>query len=236
MKKLLILCLACALLAPSNLSGQNTAVWFSFGLNASRMDDMKYLQDYILGTYPVEGKISSSFPVYTMGSVGVLNQLYPSIKIGAAYSRSATGGKSNYTDYSGYITTEIDAVSHKLGAYASYLITGGKRLELSAFGRLDINYTQIDITSDIFALGATDRISNRYSSVSPGGTAGLEFLVMFSNFALGLEGGYEVNLPGKLKNRESKSELHDPNDRERILTSDWTGWCVQIKALVWLGR
>lgn len=44
------------------LMAQNLGFTVSGGLASQRMDDLKYLQDYILSTYPVEGKITSSFP------------------------------------------------------------------------------------------------------------------------------------------------------------------------------
>ncbi|MFO7668284.1 MAG: hypothetical protein R6W31_01370, partial [Bacteroidales bacterium] len=76
--------------------------------------------------------------------------------------------------------------------------------------------------------------ANSYSSISPGGAAGLELLVHLKDFSLGAEGGYEVDAPGKLSNRENKNELSDPYDQERVLTSDWSGWYVQLKFMIWL--
>lgn len=236
MKVLLILAMSIVLFGPQRANGQNNALWAGFGLQSSRMDDMKYLQELILETYPIEGRISSSFPTYTMGSFGYVNQWYPNIRIGAGYSHTASGGKSSYSDYSGYITTAMNASSHRVGAYASYLIIGGDWYELSLLGRLEINYTLIDITSTFYAMRQSNYQNNKYSSMSPGGSAGLEIMVHIRNFSLGVEGGYDVNIPGQLTSRDSKNELLDPNDRNRVLTSDWTGWFSQLKVLLWLNN
>jgi hypothetical protein len=169
-----------------------------------------------------------------MGSFGFVNQLYPSVRLGAGYSYSATGGKLNYSDYSGYITTMLTSASHRAGGFASYAVIGGGWFEFSIYGRLEIKYTLIDISSELYALGASSVTDNSYSSVSPGGSAGLELLVHLKDFSFGAEGGYEVDSPGKLTNRESKDELYDPYDRERVLTSDWSGWYAQLKFMIWL--
>ncbi|MCP4313765.1 MAG: hypothetical protein GY790_21130 [Bacteroidetes bacterium] len=234
MRTLLVLLLSLALLAPGDAAGQN-AIWAGAGLQVSRMDDLKYLQGLILETYPIPGKVTSSFPPFTMLSLGYINQWYPTIRIGAGYSFSTTGGKSNYSDYSGYVTSTINAVSHRVGGFVSHSVLDADWFELSVFGRVRINYTIIDIKTSISALGASSYNKNSYSSLSPGGSAGLEFLFHFNEISFGAEGGYEADIPGKLTNRESDNDLSDPNDRERILTSDWTGWFAQLKFLFWLG-
>ena len=49
-----------------------------------------------------------------------------------------------------------------------------------------------------------------------------------------MDGGYLVDIPGEFTNRDGGNELTDPYDRQRVLTTDWTGWRVGLKALVWL--
>ena len=204
----------------------------SFGMASQRMDDLKYIQQYILESYPVEGKITSSFPPFTNVSVNLVKEWYDHIHIGGGYSFSTTGGKSSYSDYTGSISTEISATSHRLGAFLSYSILGGERLNLSLYGRVDANLSTVAIESGIDVLGLTNGIINQYRSISPSATAGLELMYKFSGFSLGLDAGYLVDFPGDLRNTESDDYLIDPYDSDRILTSDWTGWFVGIKALI----
>ncbi len=232
-KKLLFLVILTLLFVPG-ARAQNNALYAGFGLQASRMDDMKYLQNLIMDTYPVEGKVISSFPTYITGSLGILQQYNPTLRIGGGYSYSATGAKSNYTDYSGYIGTEMQATSHRIGAVAAYSVLGWDWFELSVYGRLEVKYTSMEVTSSINALGHTDQISNKYRSISPGASAGLEFMIHLKELSIGAEGGYEIDAPGKLSYQDSKDDLLDPRDQNRVLTSDWTGWCAQVKLLYWL--
>ena len=208
----------------------------SAGMASPSMDDLKYLQESILSSYPVEGKITSSFPPFTNVSINLVKEWYEHIHIGAGYSFSTTGGKSSYSDYTGSISTEISATSHRVGAILSYTLMGGKRLNLALNGRIDANFSTVGIESLINILGRTNNIINQYRSISPSLTAGLEFMYKFSGFSLGLDAGYLVDLPGELKNTGSDNYLSDPNDGNKTLTSDWTGWHAGFKTLIWLNN
>ena len=214
---------------------QTTGFTASYGIASQRMDDLKYLQEYILSTYPVEGKITSSFPPFTNVSLHVVRQWYDYLYLGGGYTFSTTGGKSSYSDYTGSIGTEMDVTSHRLGALISYTIVDRDRLDLALYGRVDASISSVQIESAVNVLGLINRIYNQYRSISPCGTAGIELMFKFRGFALGVDGAYLVDLPGRLVNTETKNDLTDPYDRNRILTTDWTGWRAGIKVRIWMG-
>lgn len=220
----------------SAAGAQDFGLVAGFGMATSTMDDMKYYQEYILGTYPVEGKVVTSFPAYATLSISAVKQLLPVVQIGAGYAYTTTGGRTNYTDYSGSISTDILASSHRLGAWVSYSVLNGERYSLSVFGRVDANITRINVSTSRYALGYSDGWSYELGSVSPAGTAGLEFFLHFNDFSIGVDGGYMVDIPGNLSNRDDDEEFSDPADPQRILTSDWSGWRVQLKGMIWFGN
>ena len=215
---------------------QKMGITASYGFAAQRMDDLKYLQEYILSTYPVEGKITSSFPPFTNVSLNVVKEWYDYLHLGGGYTFATTGGKSSYSDYTGSIGTEMDVTSHRLGAFLSYIIVERDRLDLALYGRVDANLSAVQIESAVNVLGLINRIFNQYRSISPSGTAGIELMFKFRGFALGMEGSYLVDLPGKLVHTETKNDLTDPYDRNRTLTTDWTGWRAGIKVRIWMGN
>lgn len=209
-------------------------ILISVGAASHRMGDVKYIQEYILNSYPVEGKITSSFPPFTSFHATFFKQIYNHIRVGGGYGYSSTGGKSSYADYSGSLSTEINLSSHRLGAYLSYSILQGDRLNLFLYGRADANFTRMTVQSFLYVHGRSSSSNDRYRSISPSGTAGLELFYSFQDFSLGLDAAYLVDLRGDLKDGEQDIHMTDPNDRERILSSDWTGWQVELKALIWL--
>jgi len=159
--------------------------------------------------------------------------LYEQVRVGGGYGFSTTGGKSSYADYTGNIFTTMDATSHRFEGYISYVVTGGDRLELLLSGRAGANLTYLTIESYYNILYYSDAISNRYRSLSPNGSVSTELNVNFSGFSVGLEAGYQVDLTGNLKDTNDGDALLDPNDRETTLTTDWTGWRVQLTASIW---
>lgn len=218
----------------SGLSAQKTGLSASFGGATFAMDDMKYLQEHILSSYPVEGDIISSFPPFFTASAEVVHQFFTHLRAGAGYTYTSSGGRSDYSDYTGNVETNMTAISHRFGVSVNYSILAGERLDLSLYGELDANLSYLDISSTINVLGFTNGIQNKYTSISPTGSAGLELLYNFKDSALGIEAGYLVDLQGDLSNRESGTDLLDPNDRDRILSTDWSGWRVGIKGIVWI--
>jgi len=218
----------------AGISAQKTGISASIGGATFAMDDMKYLQENILGSYPLEGAVISSFPPYFTGSAHVIHQFLPHLRGGAGYSYSTTGGRTDYSDYSGNVETDMTAVSHRFGVSINYSILGGERLDLSLYGKLDANLSYFDISSTINVMGLTNGVQNKYSSISPSGSAGLELLYKLKESAIGIEAGYLVDLPGELSNRESGTDLQDPNDSQRILTTDWSGWRIGIKGIIWI--
>jgi hypothetical protein len=215
------------------MQAQDLGIYASIGVATMRMDDMKYLLESIIETYPVEAKVISSFPPYTASSFGFMKRIYPHLKLGAGYGFTTTGAKANYSDYSGSLTTEITAVSHRLGGLASYTPFNGERFEFSLLGRLDLNVTRMDVSTLLIASGFSNGGESNYTAFSPQVSGYAEILYNTGKFSFGLEGGYLVDLPGKLKEKGGSS-LSDPNDPREDLTSDWTGWRAGIKGILWL--
>ena len=231
-----ILGLLVIMLVPvQNILAQHSGgVLLSVGAASHRMDDIKYIQEYILNSYPVEGKITSSFPPFTTFNATFFKQFYNHLRVGGGYGYSSTGGKSSYADYSGNISTVMNLTSHRLGAYLSYSILEGDHLKLSFYGRAEANLSRMTIQSYLYVQGRSSSSDDLYKSISPSGTAGLELLYSFQDFSLGIDAGYLIDLPGDLKDGEEDIPMTDPNDRQRVFTSDWTGWQVELTALIWI--
>jgi hypothetical protein len=225
---LLFLSVALICTAPA----QNFEIEAGFGIAATKMDDMKSLQEYMLGTYPVEGKIIASFPAYATGSIGFRKEVFHMVKIGVGYAYTTTGGRSNYTDPSGSISTDIIASSHRVGAYVIYTVLSDQKYDLSLFGRADFNYSNVDVTTSMYVYGYSDGLAYEYKSNSFNGTAGLEFFYHFSVYSIGIDGGYLVDGTGELVSRNGGNELRDPTNQDQILTTDWSGWRAQLKVMI----
>ena len=236
MRKILLICCSVLWLGAGTtaLHGQGWGVFVSAGMGSYRMDEMKYLLEAIMDTYPVEARVISSFPPYTSTSAGFIKRFYPHLKAGAAYGFATSGSKADYSDYSGSVRTTIDAVSNKFGVFGTYTPMESERLEFSLIGRVDVNMTRMDVSSYLVAAGYSNGVNNKYRSVNPQLSAFAELMVHFGKLSLGVEGGFLADVPGKLKGTGNGQDLTDPADNRTILTSDWTGWRAGIKGILWI--
>jgi hypothetical protein len=224
------------LLSAPSARAQGGGVMFTGGVASSSMSDLKILQEHILSTYPVDGKVTSSFPPFTTASLTVFKQYFDYLRVGGGYTYSTTGGKSSYQDYSGELFTEMNATSHRLGVYLSYVILGGDLLDLSLGGRVEANYSTVYIQSRYNLYSFGNQYSNRYWSISPTGSIGPELMFNLNRISLGVDAGYLVDLRGELKDTTNGNTLKDPFDRDRVLSSDWTGWYTRISLVIRLKR
>lgn len=235
MKKASLVGLIILALAVPAIKAQNMAFSIGGGISSTRMDDMKYIQEHILDLYPVEGAVISSFPAYGMASVHLNFQIRPSLRIAGGINYSVTGARTNYTDSTGSLSTDMSASSSQFELAAFYRILGGKFYDISVFGSLGANLSQMDITSTLQVLGFGDLSRSGFQAISACGSAGLEAMIHLNSFSFGVEAGYNVDMPGKLKDTNSQKDFIDPDPgSERIMTTDWTGWQAQVKILLWL--
>jgi hypothetical protein len=211
------------------LYSQGLRIEAGAGIATVRMDDLKYYQEFLLKNYPVPGKVVSSFPPYMSVSARIGKEIIPSIWLGAGYTLTSSGGRINYTDYSGSITTDMQAGSHQLCARIAYIITGNDRYDLTLYGEGGLNYTRLGVSTSLYVMGYSDGSKNLYRSATACGSAGIAFTLHFNDFSVGIEGGYLVDGRGKLTNTNTGADLTDPSDPGRQLTTDWTGWRTQLK-------
>jgi hypothetical protein len=235
MKRTTIHIILLILLLPAGMRAQEVGISAGFGMSAQRMDDLKALQRYVSSLEVVGLETISSFPEYAMTSVSLYYQLYESIRIGAGYVFASTGARSNYTDYTGEISWDILASSHRLGAFLSYAVLDGERYDLSVYGRVDANISRVTLSRTIYVMGYGTRQNEKYGGVKAGFTAGTEFLWHFRDFSLGVDGGYMLDLPASLSSLDSGGDLTIPSGgAPMVITADWTGWRAQAKAIIWL--
>ena len=234
MLRMALLLWVCLSLTSIPAQGQEWGFDAGAGLASSRMDDLKYMHAHILSQYPIPGKMLSSFPPYGTFGLGVRKELYPSLSVRVGYQNTNSGSRSNYTDYSGRISTNMTTTSHRLGASVFYGLFETDWMSLSAFGQADLNYTLAKISSSIVVMGYSDASYYEYRSLSPAIAAGAEQLFHLEMMSLGVEVAYQVDIRGELTEKESGNYMTDPLDRDRVLSSDWTGWRAMVRMLFWL--
>jgi hypothetical protein len=242
LKHIRIIVITVTLSVSMNVHAQNFGLAVRGGVGTYKMSDLKYYQEYLLAGFPVEGKMISLFPPYLSGGVGFFRTMTNDLRIGIDYNFSSTGAKAYYSDYSGERSTTIIVKANHIGASVYYRLLGGSKFELLATGSLSAIISNLELSE---TLGANSRYfgsfldgyTSSYKSVSPSVSAGLEALFHADKYSFGVDAGYCHDFTNDLIYADdSKYYLTDPNDPERILTADWSGFRAHIKILFWFNR
>lgn len=222
------------------LFGQNIGLYFGVGGGTYRMDDLKYYQHYLLSSFPIEGKMISLFPPYVTGSAGIERAANDFMRFGIDYSFMSSGAKSHYSDYSGYRESNQVIKTHQFSAYFNYKITGGEMMELLTFTSISASYTILTISESIYATSTYygsyyDAYYADFTTFSPQLAAGLTGIIKFTHFDVGLDALYQLDIVNDLVSKEnSKITLKDPEDPDRNLSADWSGFRLRLKMIIWL--
>ena len=218
--------------------GQGFGVYVGGGGGTYRMDDLKYYQEYLLDNFPVEGKMISLYPPYLNTSVGFFKEMTDFIRLGIEYTFASTGARASYSDFSGYRLADQIFKSHLIGFNVKYLLSGGDRFELLGSGTLSASYNLLEISESILTNTSFfgtyyDAYSINYRSFSPQISAGLQGLVHFGKYAVGLDAGYCLDIGGELRERDDPDyKLTDPANSVKAIYSDWSGFRVGLKLLI----
>ena len=195
-----------------------------------------------MAEFPIEGKMISLFPPYLSGGVTLFRTITNYLRLGVDYNFSSTGSRAYYSDYSGSRVASMIVKSHQIGVALNYRLLGGYKFELLTFGSLSASISNLEISESINAgsqyFGSySNGYISRYKSTSPSVSIGLEGLYHGAKHSFGIDAGYLHDFTNDLMNAKYPTYyLTDPNDPERALTADWSGFRAHIKILFWFNR
>jgi hypothetical protein len=101
-------------------------------------------------------------------------------------------------------------------------------------GQIALNISTMVISTNIYVSGLSNGITSKYRAYGPSGLPKIEFLYRIKEYSIGIDGGFLIDVPGKLTDINIGRVLTDPENATRNLTSDWTGWQGNLKFIIWL--
>ena len=201
MKKLILILL---LTYPISTYSQDWSLNYSIGYGTYKLDDIKKIQQSMLGRYGL--KETDNFPGYFTHSLSI-GFVRGSQLIGTNFSYLTTGGRLHRADYSGSYTVDLVMNGYRLGLFYRYYSEFSKiifyeQLGTGAlFSNLRIN-EQVKINSE--SEGEVNRLKGTGIYLEP--SVGVKYnFNKWVHFTLG--GGYEADLLGTLKFSDQKTTL-----------------------------
>ena len=242
LKHIRIIAICVALSLSLHIHAQHFGIAISGGGGSYKMSDLKYYQEFLLAGFPVEGKMISLFPPYFTGGVSVFRTMNAYLRMGIDYNYSSTGARAYYSDYSGSRSSDMIVKAHQIGVSANYRLLGDNKFELLATASLSATISKLEISelisaSSIYFAGISSGYNSTYKSTSPAVSVGLEGLYHGDRYSFGIDAGYYHDFTNDLiYAQDSSYKLTDPNDSERILTSDWSGFRAHVKIIFWFSK
>jgi hypothetical protein len=204
-------------------SSQDVAFELDYGFGQYAMKDLKSFNEGILGTLPVEAKVTDDFPVTSYWKAEILPYSYKFLSLGLTGVYNTTGSRINYVDYSGEYKLDQVLSSHGFGLIIRITSEMGK-FKLSENNDLIYAFTKCEMTETILDSQQKYNFRSKSFQFEPG----LRLAYEISPFQLAMKISYNVDFKGPLSLKDDKdSYLTIPHSNEKVQT-DWSGFRAGI--------
>jgi len=207
---------------PLSLRAQLT-VSGAAGIGTFKMDDLHSLQNQILSQFPVEGKITSSFPSYLFYQGSVKWIFARNYVVGLSYEYGSTGGRVYYRDYSG--TLYSDQRLHYYQVNVDFGLM--KDFPRSFFLELDlkpgINLSRLEI-ADYQNIGGLDFAQSiNVKSINIVLQPTLSVIKRWRNIGFQLMGGYHFTINAGKLHPKGNRDVYLVDTKNEKVNANWSG-------------
>nr|NQU93783.1 hypothetical protein [Bacteroidota bacterium] len=229
MKKSFVLLIIFMIASP--MLAQPFRLGVGMGWASYNMHKLKELNEALLKSFPVEAKITDSFPPWLMYSLQSSYSKNPRVKMGLQYSFNSSGSRISSTDYSGEIHLDQIINGHSLGAGFWYGLFQEKKLSVNLGIEAGATYSLHKIREITIIQDAGKYVeTTKFHSIGFFAMPEMEFIYHKTPFHIGLIIGPSINFDGDLIYGRKQGKLVNPNTRENV-QADWTG--VRIVLSLW---
>ena len=195
------------------------------GIGSYAMTDLKDYGQNLLEYFPVDVRYVEKFPPYWYYEISV-SQPIDKYYVGGVVSYGSSGGRVNYTDYSGSITMDQNVRYLELGVQSGVILnpqatSGAFKFEI----RPVVTFGWHDLIFSSRIGNHTEKEQFEFKSTNIGLQPGFSYSKkIFRSFALQIYAGYNLNVyKGKLFLKEDDS-LFLQNDAGEKVSLDWSGF------------
>jgi hypothetical protein len=176
---------------------QRVDIALNFGYATFKMTDLKHIQEEQLSNMPVDAKITNSFPGYLNISVDAV--FYDSTYfVGVLLGHTSTGGRINYTDYSGSITYDQLVTMNYNGLVAATKIATTKIGNLFIGTNLMMYFNKGQFNYSEIILGESATSSYTLESINVALGPFLQLHKRIGKIFLKASASYEFHIPTEL--------------------------------------
>lgn len=199
------------------VEGQQVEIRSEIGIGTYSMSDFKGLLEQSVLNSPIGLKTTQKFPAYAFYGVDAICSVSSKLGLGISTGFYSTGGRNDYSDYSGSYREDILVQSINLGLLASYKSSFGSNFFYNVELTSGIKFSDISNVNDFKISDYHESSSYDFKSkgwwLEPKLSIGRK---IFRDLSCSAFVGYEYNLKSKL-------ESDDINTSESSTKIDWSG-------------
>jgi len=196
----------------------------SVGYGTYSMKDLKEHQEQLKEQFPVDPKITSSFPGYWYYQFGASYRFKSNFFIGSSVSYGSTGGKIHYQDYSGEIGCEhkVKYISVGVPLGWQFPIQQDKmNLGLELSPALYFGNTQLAFETEVNT--QSDQQSVEFESINIGLQPAARLERQVGPVLIFIQAGYYIDVYRSELTVKDNSEYYLLNGNGKKVHSDFTG-------------
>lgn len=199
------------------VNGQLIEIRPEVGIGTYSMSDLKGLLTQFVLQSQLGIKTTDNFPAYVFYGLDVIQTVSSNFGMGITMGFYSTGGRNNYTDYSGSYSEDIKVNSRNLGLLASFNDSIGKNSFFNLEVASGIKFSSVTIKNELKLTEYLEDNSYDFRSegwwIKPQIRIGRNFI---GKFSCSVFAGYEFNLKSKVISKENS---------QNYLTAkiDWSG-------------
>lgn len=199
------------------------------GLGTFRMEDLKELNDVIIGSLPFNAAVTEEFPMYWYYKPSLTYKFSKTFTAGVVWSYTSTGSRISSKDYSGEYTFDNICRASSPGILFEAGIQSGK-FEFKAFSEAGMEFTKLKLKQSVTLNTETQEDLYTFTSVNYYFEPGLRISYPVSAFRFSFNAGYLFDI--------KKGDFSYEGDDNQILVisdssearADWTGIRIGLSA------
>lgn len=204
-------------------------VGLATGYGSYAMGDMKALQKELLKDFPAGARITEEFPAFLYYELNATYLLNETFTVGGLVNYGSTGGRINYTDYSGEVSGNQLIQFVSAGAWLGLQLTGYEknfRVHLDVRPQFSYSFLNLEFYSRLG--NYDDEESIKFNSLNLAIEPGIRAEYYRTRIGVNIFAGYNINaIKGDLIWSENENAYLQNEDGDKIYL-DLSGFRVQV--------
>jgi hypothetical protein len=210
--------------AIQSFSQQKNVIALRSGYGWYNMSDLRELQKQFYTEVNIPLEITDDFPPYLIFELNYRHE-FKNFFVGGFAGYKSTGARLHYADYSGELFVNQELLAYSLGVNIGTFAVRNEKFSIPMTLSCGVNLTSLEIVSGQTIFDQSDEQRIKLNSTGILIEPQIGYWHYFSRFGVGVDAGYEFNIPGKLYFDEERWLADSDNEPVK---AQWNGFRLRL--------